>query len=76
MTTKKRLSEASMMAGAPDTAEVLGLLVVVGGGGLGSELQHVLARVALFLFGQQNWPYPMSRQGWSDTQGSSFSWEK
>ena len=50
MTTKKRLSEASMKAGAPDTAEVLGLLVVVGGGGLGSVLQHVLARVALFWF--------------------------
>lgn len=53
---KPMTSEASSIE-APDlSSTTLWGFLVVGGGGLGSVLQHVLGRVALVLSGQQNWP--------------------
>ena len=53
---KPRTSEVSSME-APDlSSTTLWGFLVVGGGGLGSVLQHVLGSVALVLSGQQNWP--------------------
>ena len=77
---KLRNMEQEMMS-EPETAEDLGrLVVVVVVVGLGSSLQHCFGRVSLtkplIFWGQQKFPYLMSRQLSSPTQGSSFSWSK
>ena len=56
MMKRPRAREASSMEDPDLSSTTLWGFLVVGGGGLGSVLQHVLGRVELVLSGQQNWP--------------------